>query len=114
MITIQLSPGCTRWQVGDRTQHPPEDATLLKAVTEAGFVAFTGPSGLCGGKSETRSLVAIHRGQGRKWELVFRENEADIVTTRTTDLADATDAILTWLCGKMLDVDENAIHAAAG
>lgn len=94
--------------------HPPQDAAFLEAVAEAGFVAFTGPSGLCGGKSDTRSIVAIHRGQGRKWELVFRESESDIVTTTTTDLGDATDAVLSWLRGKSLAVDENALHAVAG
>jgi hypothetical protein len=114
MTTIQLSPGCKHWQIGDATQHPPQDATFLKSVTQAGFVAFTGPSGLCGGKSETRSLVAINRGRGTKWELVFRENETDVVTTTTTDLADSTGAILSWLRGKTLAVDENALHAVAG
>jgi hypothetical protein len=114
MPTIQLSPNCKHWQIGDATRHPPQDAALLKAVAQAGFVAFTGPSGLCGGKSETRSLVAVHRGLGKEWELVFRENDSDVVTTTTTDLAEATNAVLSWLRGKTLAVDENALHAFAG
>ena len=114
MTKIQLSQGCERWQIGDATKHPPADGAFLGAVAQAGFLAFTGPGGLCGGKSETRSTIAIHRGRGTKWELVFRENETDVVTTTTTDLANATKAILAWLRGKSLAVDEDSLHAVAG
>ena len=114
MTTIALSPGCERWQIGDATKHPPADAAFLEAVVQAGFLAFTGPSGLCGAKSESRSTVVIHRGRGSKLEVVFRENETDVVTTTTTDLANMTTAVLSWLRGGVLAADNNSLHAVAG
>ncbi len=114
MTTIELSAGCERWQIGDVTKHPPADAAFLEAVVRAGFLAFTGPGGLCGAKSLTRSTVAVHRGRGVKWEVVFREHESDVVTTTTTDLANIATAVLSWLRGKPLMVEENSLHAVAG
>jgi hypothetical protein len=114
MTTIELSPGCHRWQIGDATKHPPADAVFLQAIAQAGFFVFIGPSGLCGAKSERRSTIAIHRGSGTKWEVVFRENETDVVTTTTTDLATMTAAVISWLRGRALSVDENSLHAVAG
>jgi hypothetical protein len=98
--------------VGHATKHPPADGAFLAAVTRAGFLAFTGPSGLCGGKSECRSAIVIHRGRGTRWEVVFRENEADVVTT-TTDLSGMTLTVLTWLRGGALLAEENSVRAAA-
>ena len=114
MTTIELSAGCQRWAPGDSTKHPPLDASFLKAVVEAGFVAFTGPSGLCGGKSQTRTVLVIHRGRGVKWEVVFRENDADVVTTTTTDLDGMANALVSWLHGGSLTADENSVRAVAG
>jgi len=114
MTTIELSAGCVRWLPGDNTKHPPIDCTFLETLTHAGFLAFTGPSGLCGGKTEHRTVVLVHRGRGTKWEVVFRENETDVVTTTTTDLGKTTIAILSWLRGGVLSVDENSLHAVAG
>jgi len=112
MTTIELSPECLTWQVGDATKHPPVDCVLLEAISRAGFLAFTGPSGLCGGKSEKRSIVIVHRGRGVRWVVVFREDEADVVTT--TDLSHTTAAVLSWLNGKGLSADENSLHTIAG
>lgn len=114
MTTIELSAGCQHWLPGDPTKHPPLDAWFLEAVTSAGFVAFTGPSGLCGGKTQSRTVIAIHRGRGVKWEVVFRENDADVVTTTTTNLKRMTIAMLSWLQGSSLAVDEDSVHVAAG
>ena len=114
MTTIDLSPGCERWQIGDATKHPPADNAFLEAVVQAGFLAFVGPSGLCGAKSQRRSAVVVHRGRGAKWEVVFRENETDVVTTTTTDLANMTTAVLSWLRGGALAAKENSLHAVVG
>ena len=114
MTTIELSPECRAWQIGDATKHPPADSAFLEAVTRAGFLAFTGPGGLCGGKSECRSAIVIHRGRGTKWEVVFRENEADVVTTTTTDLSSITTTVQTWLRGGALLAEENSLRAVAG
>ena len=114
MAAIELSPGCRRWEAGNPTTHPPNDRQFLEAVADAGFVAFTGPSGLCGGKSETRTVLVIHRGRGIKWEIVFREGDSDVVTTTTTDLGSMATAIITWLRGGSLSADENSLHAVAG
>lgn len=114
MTTIELSARCQRWNTGDPTKHPPHDRSLLEAVTKAGFVAFTGPSGLCGGKTENRTVLAIHRGRGFKWEIVFRENDTDVVTTTTADLERMTTTMLTWLQGGSLAADEDSVRAVAG
>ena len=113
MTTIELSPGCEHWKLGDSTKHPPADSRFLDALARAGFLAFIGPGGLCGGKSESRTVLAIHRGRGTKWEVVFRENDSDAVTTTTTDLADMTITMLAWLRGKSLSAEENSVHAIA-
>ena len=113
MNAIQLSPGCSRWRTGDSTKHPPVDAELLDSLVRAGFLAFTGPSGLFGGKSETRTVVVIHRGRGIRWELFFGEHETDMVTTTTTNLAAATEIVLAWLRGEALSVAEDSLHAIA-
>lgn len=114
MATIELSEGCARWSPGEPTKHPPRVVSFLEAVNEAGFVAFIGPSGLCGGKSDHRTVMAIRRGRGVKWKRVFRENNADVVTTTTTDLERMTNTLLSWLRGGTLAVDEDAVHAIAG
>ncbi len=114
MNSLQLSEGCQQWVVGSSTKHPPQDKLLLEALAEAGFMAFTGPSGLCGGKSESRTVLAIHRGRGTNWEIVFRENDLDVVTTTTDDLEDMTHTMLAWLKGQPLSAAQNSIRAAAG
>ncbi len=114
MTTIELSEGCQNWNSGIPTKHPPRDVSFLNAVANAGFVAFTGPGGLCGGKTASRTVLAIHRGRGVKWEVVFRENDCDVVTTTTTDLERMTKTMLSWLQGSSLTADEDSIHSVAG
>jgi hypothetical protein len=110
MSTIELSAGCNRWYKGDATWHAAQN-DFLTALADAGFVAFTGPSGLCGGKSETRSVVVIHRGGGKKWEVVFREHETDLVTAKTTNLPAVTAFSLMWLHGEPLALGEDSLHS---
>ena len=114
MTTIQLSPGCKRWEVGDATKYPPDDEAFLRAVAQAGFLAFVGPSGLCGGKARNRTVLAIHRGRGTNWEIVFRENDSDVVTTTTTDFSRMMITMVAWLGGSALTAAENSLHAVAG
>ena len=114
MTTMELSPGCKQWMLAEATMHPPADSSFLEALTKAGFLAFIGPAGLCGGKSENRTVLAIHRGRGTKWEIVFRENDSDVVTTTTTDLLNMTTTMIGWLRGKSLTAEENSVHAIAG
>ena len=113
MATINFSPGCHPWNPGDPTTHPPIDATFLEAIAKQGYVPFTGPAGMFGGKSETRSIVVIHRGRGKKWELIFREQDHDVVSTMTTDLPKATSSVLAWLNGKPLLVEPDSLREAA-
>ncbi len=112
--TIEISPGCERWNPGDPTHHAPVDADFLERIAKAGFVTFTGPGVLCGGKSESRTVLAIHRGRGTRWEVVFREYESDVVTTFTTDLVAMSTTMLAWLSGQSLTAKENSLHAVAG
>jgi len=114
MTTIELSPGCQRWTPGSPTKNPPLDGIFLEAAVSAGFLAFTHEGGLCGGQSEHRAVLIIHRGRGTKWEVVFQENDLDVVTTTTTDLRNMTSTMLAWLQGRSLSADENSVHAVAG
>lgn len=114
METIERSPECRRWTLGDPTKNPPDDRLFLEAMVDAGFVAFTHHGGLCGGRSEHRTIVVIHRGRGTKWEVVFQERDADVVTTTTTDLRRMMTTMLTWLRGGALAADEDSLHALAG
>ena len=114
MTTIEPSPGCLRWTPGSPTKNPPLDRIFLEAVAKAGFLAFTHQGGLCGGQSEHRAVLVIHRGRGTKWEVVFQENDSDVVTTTTTDLRSMTTTMLTWLRGGSLSVEENSVRAVAG
>ena len=111
MNTPQLSPGCNLWQLGDPTKHPPRDEAFLGALANAGFLPFTGPSGLCGARSETRTVVVVHRGRGIRWEIFFRENDTDMVTTTTSNLSAATEYVLAWLRGEALSVGEDSLHS---
>jgi hypothetical protein len=114
MATIELSPECSIWRLGDTTKHPPADRAFLEAACRAGFLAYTGPSGMCGAKSAFRSVVLLHRGRGAKWEVVYRERETDVITTTTTDLSLTTATALSWLRGGALCANENSLHAKAG
>jgi len=114
MTTIELSPGCQRWAPGSPTKNPPLDRFFLESVVKAGFLAFTHQGGLCGGQSEHRAVLVIHRGRGTKWEVVFQENDSDVVTTTTTDLSNMTETMLAWLQGGALSADENSMRAVAG
>jgi hypothetical protein len=114
MTTIELSPGCQRWVPGSPTKHPPLDKIFLETVIEAGFLAFTHHGGLCGGQSEHRAVLIIHRGRGTRWEVVFQESDLDVVTTTTTDLGNMTTTMLAWLRGRSLSAKENSVRAEAG
>lgn len=114
MTTMELSPGCNRWNIGDPTKNPPNDKQFLEAVVRAGFLAFTHHGGLFGGQAENRAVVVVHRGGGVKWEVVFQEHEADVVTTTTSDLGRMSSTMLGWLQGSSLAADEDSIRAIAG
>ena len=103
-----------RWIAGMPTKHPPLDETFLRAAADAGFNAFTHEGGLFGAQSERRSVQIIHRGRGKKWEVVFLERDADVVTTMTTDLEKMTSTILSWLSGRSLTAKEDSVRAVAG
>ncbi len=113
MSAIDLSPECKVWHPGDSTKHTPHDSNFLEILTKAGFVAFIGPGGLCGAKSDRRCVVAIHRGRGQRWECVFRENDCDVLTTFTTDLGAMAVTMIAWLRGRPLSAEENSVHAVA-
>ena len=114
MNSVELSSGCDLWNVDTATKQPPQDSAFVGAISDAGFAAFTGPAGLCGGKSGDRGVLAIHRGRGTSWEIIFREHECDVVTTSTADLPSLASASVAWLSGGTLAVDEGAVRAVAG
>lgn len=103
-----------RWTAGTATKYPPADVSFLQAATNAGYEAFTHAGGLFGAKAAQRAVQIIHRGRGRKWEVVFVERDSDVVTTTTTDLAHMTTTMLSWLSGKSLTAKEDSVRAVAG
>ena len=102
------------WTPGKPTKNPPLDESFLKAVVNAGFQAFTHYGGLCGGQSEQRAVHLIHRGSGKKWEVIFLENDSDVITTTTIDLERMTSTMLCWLKGGSLSANQDSVHAVAG
>jgi len=114
MTTRELFPNCERWVRGNLTKNPPSDKLFLEAVVDAGFFAFTHHGGLFGGQSDHRAVVIIHRGCGKKWEVVFQESDRDVVATTTSDLERLTTTILSWLRGGLLTAAEDSLHAVAG
>lgn len=79
-----------RWIVGTPTKYSPTDESFLRTATDAGFEPFTHVGGLFGAQSDHRAVHIIHRGRGRKWEIIFLEQDKDVVTTMTTDLEQMT------------------------
>lgn len=103
-----------RWVAGALTKYPPADESFMQTAADAGYEAFTHVGGLFGARSDHRSVHIIHRGRGRKWEVIFLERETDVVTTITTDLERMTSTILSWLSGRSLTVKEDSVRAVAG
>lgn len=103
-----------RWIVGTPTKYSPADESFLRAATDAGFHAFTHVGGLFGAQFDHRAVQIIHRGRGRKWEVIFLERDTDIVTTMTTDLEQMTSTMLCWLSGRSLTAKEDSVRAVAG
>ena len=103
-----------RWVAGTPTKYPPADQSFLQAATDAGFQAFTHVGGLFGAQANHRAVQVIHRGRGRKWEIIFLEHDSDVVTTTTTDLEQMTITMLSWLSGKSLTAKEDSVRAVAG
>jgi hypothetical protein len=103
-----------RWSTGTPTKYSPKDESFLSAATDAGFDAFTHVGGLFGAQSDHRAVQIIHRGRGRKWEVIFLERETDVVTTLTTDLEQMTSTILSWLSGRSLIAKEDSVQAVVG
>ena len=103
-----------RWTPGTPTKYPPADEAFLRAATDAGFEAFTHVGGLFGAQTVRRAVHIIHRGRGQKWEVIFLEHDSDVVTTTTTDLAQMTTTMLSWLSGKSLTAKEDSVRAVAG
>jgi len=103
-----------RWIVGTPTKYSPTDESFLRTATDAGFEAFTHVGGLFGAQSDHRAVQIIHRGRGKKWEVIFLEQDTDVVTTTTTDLEQMTSTILSWLSGRALTAKEDSVRSVAG
>ena len=105
----ELSEGLRPWEIGDPTKHPPVDSGFLGTFARSGFLTYTGPIGLCGAKSKTRSVIAIHRGRGKRWELIFRQLDRDIVVTVSTNLVADAKYAANWLQGEKLHVAQDSL-----
>ena len=103
-----------RWTAGTATRFAPADTLFLKAATNAGFEAFTHVGGLFGARADQRAVQIIHRGRGKRWEIIFVENDSDVVSTTTTNLEQMTATMLSWLSGRSLTAQEDSVRAVAG
>jgi len=103
-----------QWTADTLTKYPPVDSAFLQTATDAGFNAFTHTGGLFGAKAGQRAVHVIHRGRGKKWEVIFLENDIDVLTTMTTNLERMTRTILSWLQGRALAAKEDSVHTVAG
>jgi hypothetical protein len=103
-----------QWTAAVQTKYAPIDSTFLQAATDAGFYAFTHLGGLFGAQSGQRAVHVIHRGMGKRWEVIFVENGADVVTTTTTNLNEMTSTMLNWLRGRVLMAKEDSVYSVAG
>jgi hypothetical protein len=113
MIDESVPPaGCVWWRPGSVTINPPEDELFLRKLSEAGFATYVGPLGLVGAKNGTRSIVVIHRGRGRRWEITLRDDEFDRYVTNSTKLPDRALAGIAWLCGEPLEKVRPLLEAA--
>lgn len=113
MNTIEEANELPRWQLGDPTKHPPEDAEFLEILAKIGFTTFAFPAGLYGAKSETRSVMIIFRGQGlgrkKRWELIFQQYDKDVLVTVSTDLIADSKFAANWLRGETLKVTVDSL-----
>ena len=105
----ELSEGLLPWEIGDPTKHPPVDSGFLETLAKSGFSTYTGPIGICGAKSNTRSVIAIHRGRGKRWELIFRQLDKDVVVTMSTDLIADAKFAAKWLRGETLHIAQDSL-----
>jgi hypothetical protein len=95
--------GCAWWTDGDATSNPPEDEAFLGALAKAGIATYVGPTGLFGARAEDRSIVVIHRGWGRRWEVTLRDGEFDRHTGKVIRLPERAGAAIAWLRGDSLE-----------
>jgi hypothetical protein len=104
MTNGSLPPtGCSWWRPGDPTRNPPTDELFLRELAEAGFATYIGPIGLMGADTVNRSIIVIHRGMGRRWEVTLREDEVERHITKVTALPEQAAAAIAWLGGESLE-----------
>lgn len=96
---------------------PANEASLLSGQEEcltdfhsAGFVPFTGPAYSIGARSNTRSVLIIHRGRGRRWEIVFSDlieepdsPSSEVASCFTDDLVATKNAAIRWLRSETIE-----------
>ena len=99
---LLLPRNCTWWKRGDPTLNPPEDQEFLSEMAKE-FATYIGSMGLVGAKTQTRDVIVIHRGRGRRWELTLAENKADVHVTLLTLLPARASAAIAWLRGEPLE-----------
>jgi len=97
---VQPPQGCAWWKPGDPTDNPPEDDRFLRGLAQRGFSTFIGPTGLAGATNEAREVVFIHRGRGKRWELILRAHDADVCAATVIELHTRSNAAIAWLSGQ--------------
>jgi hypothetical protein len=79
------------------TLHSPTDSSVLQAVKTFGGVPFVGSAGMFGGVFGRRSVFVIHRGRGKRWELIRESDGVEVETLYVIDKAALSELVLAWL-----------------
>lgn len=78
--------------------------TCLNAFRNAGFVPFIHRHDVfIGAGNENRTVVIVHRGSGRRWEVVFNKALNEVAACHTVSLSACKDAGIIWLSGRTIE-----------
>ena len=107
---VDLPQSYCRWAPGNEVSLISGQEECLTEFHSAGFVPFTGPAYSIGARSSTRSVLIIHRGRSRRWEIVFSQliEESDspsseVASCFTDDLVATKNAAIRWLRNEAIE-----------
>jgi len=102
----QAPANCSWWSHDCETRNPPEDREFLVALSDKGHKTFIGSAGLVGAVTDNRTVYAIHRGRGERWELSFYDGDTEILNAFVTNLPKQSPSVSAWLNGESIEQAE--------
>lgn len=105
----QAPENCSWWSDDCETRNPPEDREFLVALSNEGHKTFVGSGGLVGALANGRSVYAIHRGGGKRWELSYYDRDQETLNAVTTNLPRQSPSVSAWLKGDSIDNAEDLL-----